>query len=107
MLLIAFCVLLLFSWLGISLSRQSEGVATIWFTNGMVFALVVTRPRREWLYFFAVGLLADTTADILYGDPLKLAFGVSLANSIEVILSSVVLTYLFGSPFNLSRRRRR
>jgi diguanylate cyclase (GGDEF)-like protein len=104
-LLVAFCVLLLFSWLGISLSRQSEGVATIWFTNGMLFALVVTRPRREWLYFFAAGLLADTLADVFYGDPLKLAFGVSLANSIEVMLSSFVLTYLFGSPFNLSRRR--
>jgi diguanylate cyclase (GGDEF)-like protein len=104
-LLIAFFVLLLCSWLGIRLSRHSEGVATIWLTNGMLFALVVTRPRRVWPYYFVVGLLADTLADVLYGDPLKLAFGVSLANSIEVILSSVLLTYWFGSPFNLSKRR--
>jgi len=102
---IAFPVLLLCSWLGIALTRQSEGIATIWLTNGMLFALVVTRPRRFWLYYFAVGLLADTTADVIYGDPLKLALGVSLANSVEVILSSVLLTYWFGSPFNLSKRR--
>ena len=98
-------MLLLFSWLGIVLSRQSEGVATIWLTNGMLFAIVITRPRRFWLHFFAVGLLADTLADVLYGDPVALALSVSVANSIEAILSSFLLTYWFGSPFNLSKRR--
>jgi diguanylate cyclase (GGDEF)-like protein len=71
----------------------------------MLFALVVTRPRRVWIYYFAVGLMADTLADVLYGDPLLLALGVSMANSVEVILSSFLLTRLFGSPFNLSKRR--
>src|SRR5580704_451213 len=103
--ILTFVVLLLFSWLGIALSRQSEGVATIWLTNGMLFAIVITRPRRFWLHFFAVGLLADTLADVLYGDPVALALGVSVANSIEVILSSFLLTYWFGNPFNLSKRR--
>jgi len=102
---VTFPVLLLFSWLGIVLSRQSEGVATIWLTNGMLFAVVITRPRKVWLQFFAVGLLADTLADVLYGDPLALALGVSVANSVEVILSSFALTYWFGNPFNLSKRR--
>jgi diguanylate cyclase (GGDEF)-like protein len=104
-LILTFSTLLLFSWLGIALSRQSEGVATIWLTNGMLFAIVITRPRRVWLHFFAVGLLADTLADVLYGDPVALALGVSVANSIEVILSSFLLTYWFGSPFSLSKRR--
>jgi len=49
--------------------------------------------------------LADTLADVLYGDRFALAFGVSLANSVEVILSAYVLTYIFGNPFNLSRRK--
>jgi diguanylate cyclase (GGDEF)-like protein len=102
---VTFLVLLLFSWLGIKLSNSSEGVATIWFTNGMLFALVILRPRNLWLQYFAVGLLADTLADVLYGDRFALAFGVSLANSVEVILSAYVLTYIFGNPFNLSRRK--
>jgi diguanylate cyclase (GGDEF)-like protein len=104
-LLATFLVLLLFSWLGIILSRQSEGVATIWFTNGMLFAIVATKPRRVWLHYFAAGLLADTLADVLYGDPLRLAIGVSVANSVEVVLSTVILTWWFGSPFNLSKRK--
>ena len=104
-LLITFLVLLLFSWLGIKLSNMSAGVATIWFTNGMLFALVILRPRSLWIQYFAVGLLADTLADVLYGDRIALAFGVSLANSVEVILSAIILTYIFGNPFNLSRRR--
>jgi len=102
---LTFLVLLLFSWLGIKLSNMSDGVATIWFTNGMLFALVILRPRKLWLQYFAIGLFADTLADVLYGDRFALAFGVSLANSVEVILSALILTYIFGNPFNLSRRR--
>lgn len=102
---VTFLVLLLFSWLGIKLSNVSDGVATIWFTNGMLFALVILRPRRLWLQYFAIGLVADTLADVLYGDRFALAFGVSLANSVEVILSALVLTAIFGNPFNLSRRK--
>ena len=100
-----FFILLLFSWLGIDLSRQSDGVATIWFTNGLLFALVITRPRRVWVPYFLVGFAADTLADVLYGDPLKLAVGVSVANSVEVITSCLLLTWWFGNPFPLTKRR--
>ena len=102
---ISFCVLAGCSWLGIMLSHQSEGVATIWLSNGILFGLVMTRPRTEWIPYFLAGLLADTLADVVYGDPLKVALGVSLANSVEVILSSVVLTRWFGTPLNLAKRR--
>ena len=101
----AFFILLLFSWLGIVLSRQSGGVATIWFTNGLLFALVVRRPRSAWVLYFIVGFMADTLADVLYGDPLKLAVGVSFANSVEVITSCVLLTWWFGNPLQLTKRR--
>jgi diguanylate cyclase (GGDEF)-like protein len=102
---VTFFVLLLFSWLGIALSRQSDGVATIWFTNGLLFALVITRPRSVWIPYFVAGFVADTLADVLYGDPLRLAAGVSVANSVEVITSCVLLTRWFGSPFQLTKRR--
>jgi diguanylate cyclase (GGDEF)-like protein len=101
----SFLVLLLFSWLGIVLSRQSEGVATIWLTNGMLFAFVIARPHSCWLPYFVIGFLADTLADVIYGDPALLAMGVSLANSVEVILSCLLLTHWFGAPFNLTKRR--
>jgi diguanylate cyclase (GGDEF)-like protein len=104
-LLVTFLVLLTFSWLGIALSRQSEGVATIWLTNGMLFALIITKPRSIWVRYFLIGFLADTFADVIYGDPLRLSVGVAVANSVEVITSSLILTRIFGSPFNLSKRR--
>ncbi len=87
------------------LSRQSEGVATIWLSNGILFGLVITRPRKQWIGYFLAGLTADTLADVVYGDPFRVAFGVSLANSVEVVLSSLILTRWFGVPLNLSRRR--
>jgi diguanylate cyclase (GGDEF)-like protein len=103
-LIATFLTLLLFSWLGIVLSRQSDGVATIWFTNGLLFAILIRQPRSNWVHYFVAGFLADTFADVIYGDPLRLAIGVSVANSIEVIISSLLLTRLFGSPFQLTKR---
>ena len=100
-----FLLLTLCSWLGIALSRQSEGVATIWLTNGILFGVTITQPRQRWLAYFIAGLTADTAADMLYGDPFRLAIGVSLANSVEVVSSCLVLSMLFESPFNLSKRR--
>ena len=104
-LLATFLLLLLFSWLGIDLSRHSEGVATIWFTNGLLFAIIIRKPQKLWLYYFAIGLLADILADVIYGDRLGIATGVSIANSVEVIAATLLLTHLFGSPFTLSRRK--
>lgn len=93
------------SWLGIVLSHQSEGVATIWLSNAVIFGLLITQPKRRWLAYFIAGLTADTLADMLYGDPFHLAFGVSLANSIEVVTSTLLLTLWFPSPLDLSRRK--
>ncbi len=98
-------ILTLCSWLGIVLSHQSEGVATIWLSNGILFGLLITRPPRQWPAYFAIGLTADTLADVLFGDPFRLAAGVSVANSVEVITSSLLLTRVFGVPLNLARRR--
>src|SRR5579883_2214762 len=94
--MLAFAALLLFSYFGIALSRQSQGVATIWFTNGMLFAIIITNPRKIWWQYFLIGFLADTIADRIWGDPLRLSAGVAAANSIEVILSVLILTRWFG-----------
>jgi diguanylate cyclase (GGDEF)-like protein len=93
------------SWLGIVLSRQSEGVATIWLSNGLLFGLLITQPKSRWLAYFLAGLCADTLADMLYGDPFRLAIGVSLANSIEVVTSCLLLTLWFAWPLDLSKRK--
>ena len=100
-----FALAALCSWLGIVLSRQSEGVATIWLSNGLILGLLITQPKRRWLAYFLAGLCADTLADMLYGDPFRLAFGVSLANFIEVVSSCILLTLWFDSPLDLSKRK--
>src|ERR1700722_13109965 len=100
-----FALATLCSWLGIVLSRQSEGVATIWLSNGLIFGLLITQPKRLWLAYFVAGLTADTLADLLYGDPFRVAIGVSLANSIEVVTSCLLLTQWFDSPRYPFQRR--
>ncbi len=104
-LMLSFAALAVCSWLGITLSHESEGVVTIWLSNGILFGLVITQPRGRWMGYFLAGLAADTVADVVYGDPFRVAIGVSLANSVEVMLSCVMLTRIFGVPLNLSKRR--
>ena len=100
-----FFILLLFSWLGIDLSRQSDRVRRSglrtdyclrWWsfdheTNGFLTLLWDSR-QTSWLMS-------------IYGDPFPLAVGVSVANSVEVITSCVLLTRWFGNPFPLTKRR--
>lgn len=100
-----FCFAGVCSYLGMLLSRQSEGVATIWLSNGIIFGFLITQSPRRWLPYFAAGLLADTLADLIWGDPFRVAFGVSAANMVEVVVSAVVLTRLFGTPLDLTKRR--
>jgi diguanylate cyclase (GGDEF)-like protein len=104
-LLWVFLLAALLSWSGIVLSHQSDGVATIWLSNGLIFGLLITQPKRRWLAYFLAGLTADTLADVLYGDPFRLAFGVSLANSVEVVTSTLLLTRWFPFPLDLLKRK--
>ena len=101
----AFGFITLCSWLGIVLSRQSDGVATIWLSNGLLFGLLITQPSYRWLPYFVAGLTADTVADVAWGDPFHLAIGVSLANSFEVIASCIALTLIFGWPLDIAKRK--
>ncbi len=101
---LVFALATAFSWLGIVLARQSENVATIWLSNGLVLGLLITQPRERWLAYFLAGLGADTLADLIHGDPFSLALGVSLANCVEVVSSTLVLTRWFGWPLDLTRR---
>ncbi len=101
----SFGLLFACSWGGIVLSSHSDGVATIWLSNGILFGLLITRPPREWLAYFLVGLCADTSADIVHGDSFHVAIGVSLANSVEVVTSTLVLSRVFGIPFEIFKLR--
>src|ERR1700733_13156290 len=40
-----FTLTTLCSWLGIVLSRQSEGVATIWLSNALIFGLLIPQTK--------------------------------------------------------------
>ena len=58
---LVFALATLFSWLGIVLSRQSEGRATIWLSNGLIFGLLITHRVAGPIYVMTriVSLLAQ------------------------------------------------
>ncbi len=98
-----FLLILIASFIGSYMSHHSRGVATIWLSNGLLFAIVVRRSRALWPLLALLGFAADILSTILLGDNFSAAILASLANSLETFLAALLLTTIFGSPLRLSR----
>ena len=95
-----FCVVA--SYLGL----RSDGVATIWLSNGLLFAILIRRPTSTWPAYLVIGYFADLLgACIVNGEPFTTSLAVCACNSLEVGLAAFLLNRWFGQPFHLSRPR--
>lgn len=82
----------------IAVARQPGTVAVVWIANGAATAFIVSAPRARTFYLLAVVALANLTANLAWGDPLRLALAFVPANVLEVALG-VVLTRQAASHF--------
>lgn len=72
---------------------------TIWPPNGIVLAALLTNPKRSWLVWIAVGALGELTGNLLwFHNPILPALGYVVANTLQVVLSASVLTWLVKGP---------
>ena len=82
------------SWGCIALIMHSGRVSTIWISNAIVLAAMLKHPRRVWLEIVGVAFVANFAADVLAGDLVARAAGLSLANAIEVLIVAWPLRWL-------------
>ncbi len=82
------------SWGCIALIMHSGRVSTIWVSNAIVLAAMLKRPRRLWLEILGIVFLANFAADVLAGDQVTRAAGLSLANAVEVLIVAWPLRWL-------------
>jgi len=94
---------LLLAFIGIELTRQAERVASIWFANGVVVAILLRQPLARWRGFLVAALIGNVWADLLSGDPIELAMLLSLANSIEILLAAGLTRLVVPDSLNLAR----
>ena len=77
--------------LSLLLGQNPGSVATIWYANAGVVAVVAFRPYRDWpVLLLAVGA-ANLAANLAWGAPARQAFALLLPNLIEIALGAWAL----------------
>jgi diguanylate cyclase (GGDEF)-like protein/PAS domain S-box-containing protein len=76
-------LVVLASWLSLTLTRVEGGVAFLWIANGLLVGFALLAPRSRWPWLFAASAGAMIVVRIAAGDPLLEAFGLTAANLLE------------------------
>ncbi|WP_282026685.1 MASE1 domain-containing protein [Limimaricola cinnabarinus] len=64
----------------------------IWPPNGVILAMLLTRPRQSWAWWIGLGALGELTGNALwYHNPLIWALGYVVANAAAVIVAALLL----------------
>jgi diguanylate cyclase (GGDEF)-like protein/PAS domain S-box-containing protein len=90
------------AWVGIVLTRQVGNVAAIWFTNGILLAVLLTRPTRHWPALLAAGLAGVGIAGHLVGQSLTGILVLQASNAVDILLPAILLRDLRGSSPDLT-----
>lgn len=79
------------AWFSITLTRGDGRVAAVWLPNAILLAFVLRRPARDTLPALAAAYLANVLANILVGDAARFAFLLAAANSLEVLIATLLI----------------
>lgn len=89
--------------LGVAASAMSEGISLFWLPNGILLAVLLLVPRRDWPLHLAAAMLAELAAD-LPTFTLQQALGFAAVNLFECLLAAWLLQRV-ARPFALDRLR--
>ena len=84
------------AWAGIELSRETDRIAAVWLGNGAVLAILLRRPRQEWLVLLVAAASADVAAGVINGDAWLFAAPLAAANLIEIAIVAYLMVDRFG-----------
>jgi diguanylate cyclase (GGDEF)-like protein/PAS domain S-box-containing protein len=90
------------AWAGIELTREAGSVAAVWFTNGILLAILLTRPTRQWPALLAAGLAGDVVVGHVVGDSLAQTAVLETSNGVEILLAASLLHYRRGRAPDLT-----
>jgi len=93
------------AWASVELTREFDRIAAIWLGNGFLVAMLLTRARTEWLPLVACAWAANLTVNFYAGDTAPLAIGLSLTNSLEVLIAASTLHGTITTPRDLVNGR--
>ena len=80
-----------FAFGAIHLSRQPGSIATLWYANAVVAAVLLTRRFAEWPLHLGAMAAANLAANLLSGHPLGLSLAFAATNGVEASLAGYLL----------------
>lgn len=92
------------AYLVVNYGLTPEGIAIVWPPNGVLLAVLLTRPQREWAWYVAAIIPAELIADYPQFTVAQ-AFAFALINGGEALLAALLLRGRDGPPFALSNLR--
>jgi diguanylate cyclase (GGDEF)-like protein len=104
-----FLLSLIFSYIAVGkislyLTTMDEGMSIIWFPNGILLAVFLLRPMREWIWIALAVVPAEILADISSFTPLN-AFQFALINLSETMLSAFFMLRLCSAQRSFNNIR--
>ncbi|MXP26598.1 PAS domain S-box protein [Altererythrobacter indicus] len=95
----------LLAFLGLSFTRGEDRIAAIWAANAVVLSVLLRRDRKEDILYFPAVYVANVAANLIIGDPIVRALGLSLANLVEMLLVWRCMVFAGAVPFSPSSNR--
>ena len=92
------------AYLVVNYALTPEGIAIVWPPNGVLLAVLLTRPQREWAWYVAAIIPAELIADYPHFTVAQ-ALAFALINGGEALLAALLLRGRHGPPFALSNLR--
>jgi PAS domain S-box-containing protein len=93
------------AWVALTLIHYTDRVAPVWPANAVVLACLLRADSRRWPGFILSALVGNLAADLLAGDTLTIATGLSFSNTMEIVIGACGLRRLVGREVDLTRRR--
>lgn len=92
------------AWFGIELTRASGRVASVWFANAVLLALLLKQPVARWPLLVIFGYGGNIAANLQSGDGIVIAALLSACNSLEVMLAAAI-TRRFARSMDFRQRQ--
>ncbi|MDG9669622.1 ATP-binding protein [Hahella sp. CR1] len=88
MMAVAYFILSIFC---ILISRESNGVASIWLSNAFGFVVLIRTQTKRWVYSLILIFIAGVAANMIYGDDLVFASLLMVANVTEIFFGALIV----------------
>ena len=95
---------LAFARAGLIFAVQPEGITSLWLASGLYLGVLLSTARRRWPAFAGAAFLADSAANLMIGAGLP-SLAIAAVDTSEGLLAAVVIAWIGGMPFTLTRVR--